>query len=313
MKNPYLSFVIPAKNEEESILILYGEIIEVCQKLKKTFEIIFIDDGSTDSTFNVIKQIHQQDKRVKVIKLRGWFGKSLAFQAGFEHATGNVIITMDADLQDNPKELPKFLEKIDKGYDLVSGWKKKRHDPISKTFPSKIGNITTRMLTGIKIHDLNCGFKAYRKEVVKQLNLYGELYKYIPVLAQKQNFKVGEIIVEHRSRKYGKSKFGWERNIKGFLDMLTIVFITGYLKRPAHFFGTFGLISFFLGFLIGLYITYLRITTGGIQYHHPLLFLGILLMVIGVQLITTGLIAEMIVSFNQKKQTANSYISKKLL
>lgn len=307
-----ISLVIPAKNEGRNIVILYKEILNVCKDIKGDFEIIFIDDGSTDNTYEVLKKLHANDKKVKVIKLRGWFGKSIALQTGFEHASGETIITMDADLQDNPKEIPRFLKKLNEGYDLVSGWKKIRHDPFSKTFPSKIGNWLTRTLTGVKIHDLNCGFKAYRKEVVKNIHLYGELYKYIPVLAAKQNFKITEIVIEHRKRKYGKSKFGWERNIKGFLDLLTVAFLTGYLRRPGHFFGTIGLISFFFGFVIGLFITYLRIATGGIQNRHPLLYLGMLLMIIGVQLITTGLLAEMFVSFNQKNQNTSNYLEKVL-
>jgi glycosyltransferase involved in cell wall biosynthesis len=250
---------------------------------------------------------------IKGIKNRGNFGKSIALQTGFDHAKGQIIITLDADLQDKPTEIPKLLHKLEEGFDLVSGWKKKRYDPLSKTLPSKIGNWTTRIFTGIKIHDLNCGFKAYRRKVIENISLYGELYKYIPVIAEKQNFKVGEVVVSHQPRKYGKSKFGWQRNIKGFLDMLTIVFLTKYLKRPAHFFGGLGIICFLLGFVIGLYISYLRFTTGSIQFHYPLLFLGILLMIIGIQLITTGLVAEMIVNLNQKNNSTASYIEKTLL
>jgi glycosyltransferase involved in cell wall biosynthesis len=293
-------------------LPLYLEISKELAKITKSYEILFIDDGSTDNTFQELEKLHKENPKVKVIKLRGWFGKSIALQTGFEYATGEIIITMDADLQDDPKEIPNFLKKMNEGYDLVSGWKKIRHDPFSKTFPSKIGNVVTRLLTGIKIHDLNCGFKAYRKELTQNLHLYGELYKYIPVIAEKQNYKVGEIVVSHRSRKYGKSKFGWQRNIKGFLDMLTVVFLTGYLKRPAHFFGTLGIISFLLGFIIGLYISYLRITTGSIQYRQPLLFLGILLMIVGIQLITTGLLAEMLVNFNQSSGLKGNYIKEKV-
>lgn len=314
MKNaPMISIVIPAKDEAESLPILYGKILESMNRVDKSFEIIFVDDGSTDLTFSIAKNLHLKDRRVKVVKLRGWFGKSVALQTGFELATGDIIITLDADLQDDPKEIPNFLNKIEDGYDLVSGWKKKRHDPFSKTFPSKVGNFLTRFLTGIKIHDLNCGFKCYRHEVVNNLHLYGELYKYIPVLAEKQNFKVGEIIISHNPRRFGNSKFGWERNIKGFLDLITIVFLTGYMKKPGHFFGTIGFISFSIGFLIGLYITYLRITTGGIQYRQPLLFLGILLMIIGIQFFSTGLIAELITSFNQQKLRSDTIITEKLI
>ena len=305
MEKPYFSVVVPARDEEKSIALLYEEIYKAVKPLNRSFEIVFIDDGSRDATFKEIKKLHGKDEKVKGFRLRGNNGKSIALQTGFDNALGEIIFTLDADLQDDPREIPKLLEKLEEGYDMVSGWKKVRRDPFSKTFPSKIGNFLTRLLTGIKIHDLNCGFKAYNKEVVKNLRLYGELYKYIPVLAERQNFRVGEVIVKHRPRKFGQSKFGWERNIKGFLDMLTVIFLTGYLYKPGHFFGTLGLISFFLGFVIGIYITYLRVTTGSIQYRHPLLFLGMLLMIIGVQLVSTGLLAEMLTSFNQKRSIKN--------
>lgn len=296
-----LSFVIPAKNEQDSIETLYKEILQAVEPLKKSIELIFIDDGSADDTFKHLENLHQKDSRVKIIKLRGNFGKSVALQEGFNRIHGSIVFTLDADLQDNPKEIPLFLEKLDEGFDLVSGWKKKRHDPsISKVLPSRILNFLTNALTGVGIHDTNCGFKAYRREVIKSLNLYGELYRFIPVIAAKQNFKVGEIVVEHRPRKFGKTKFGWERGVKGILDLLTVVFLTGYMRRPGHFFGTLGLISFFLGFIIGAYISYLRLTTGTIQDRQPLLFLGILLMIIGIQLISTGLLAEMITYWRQK-------------
>lgn len=303
-----LSFVIPAKNEEGSVTELYKQIIANIPKSSKSWEIIFIDDGSTDKTFDILAKLHKRDSQVKVIRHRGNFGKSMALQAGFEVAKGDIIFTLDADLQDNPKEISNFINKLDEGYDLVSGWKKIRHDPISKVIPSRIFNKAVTVLTGVNVHDTNCGYKAYRREVVESLNLYGELYRFIPILAAKQNFKVGEIVVEHRPRKTGKSKFGIERNVKGFLDLITIVFLTGYLRRPGHFFGFFGIVSSALGFLIGLYITYLRVTTGSIQYHHPLLYLGILLIIIGVQLVTTGLIAELIVSFSQKSVSTKSNI-----
>lgn len=303
MEKPYLSFIIPAKNEESSVENLYKEIVEVVEPLKKQFEIIFIDDGSTDSTFERLKNLHKKDKRVRVIKFRGNWGKSTALQAGFDYSQGDIVFTLDADLQDNPAEIPSFLDKLKEGYDLVSGWKKIRHDPWHKVIPSRILNYATGKLTGLWLHDINCGFKAYRKEVVKSLNLYGELYRFIPVFAVKQSFKVTEIPVEHRERHFGKSKFGIERNIKGFLDLLTVIFLTGYLKRPGHFFGALGLMSFFFGFLIGLYITYLRLMTGGIQSRHPLLFLGMLLMIIGVQLVSTGLLAEMIISAKEKSDS----------
>ncbi len=309
MREMMLSFVIPAKNEEGSVEDLYKQIVTYIPKSNKRWEIIFVDDGSTDKTFTILAKLHKKDKRIKVIKFRGNFGKSMALQAGFEMARGDIIFTLDADLQDNPKEIPNFLEKIASGYDLVSGWKKVRHDPPSKVIPSRIFNKVVTVLTNVNVHDTNCGFKAYKREVVKNLNLYGELYRFIPILAAKQNFKVGEIVVEHRPRITGKTKFGWQRNVKGFLDLITIVFLTGYLRRPGHFFGFFGLGSFAVGFFIGLYITYLRITTGSIQYRHPLLYLGILLLIVGVQLVTTGLIAELIVSFSQRESSTKTNIT----
>lgn len=303
-----ISFVIPAKNEEKNVFELYNEIVAVIKNQKLKYEMIFVDDGSVDATFDVFKKIVKRDKNVRAVKLRGNWGKSTALQAGFELSRGDLIFTLDSDLQDDPSEIPNFLEKLDEGYDLVSGWKKVRHDPAGKVIPSRILNYLVSKLTGVKIHDTNCGYKLYKREVIDSLNLYGELYRFIPVFAAKQNFKIGEIVVQHRRRKFGKSKFGIERNIKGFLDLITIIFLTTYIRRPGHFFGTAGIISFLGGFLIGLYITYIRVTTGGIGYHQPLLMFGLLLMIIGVQLISTGLIAEMITNFNQKKGRVNELI-----
>lgn len=308
-----LSLIIPAKNEEGSVEILYQEIVDVLAKVKKNYEIIFLDDGSTDNTFQVLTRLNKVDDRVKVVKLRGNCGKSAALQTGFNHAKGNIIFTLDADLQDNPKEIPIFLEKIEEGYDLVSGWKKTRHDPsFSKVLPSRIVNFLARSLTGIKIHDTNCGFKAYRREVIENLSLYGELYRFIPIIAAKQNFRVGEVVVDHRPRKYGKTKFGWSRGVKGLLDLLTVIYLTGYVKRPGHFFGTIGLLSFSLGFVIGLYITFLRLTTGTIQDRQPLLFLGVLLIIVGIQLVSLGLLGEMITYWRQKdnpEKITSDYLS----
>lgn len=299
-KQKSISFVIPAKDEEASLQTLYREITNVMRTLANQFEVIFIDDGSTDNTFKVLTQLHRKDKRIKVIRLRGNFGKSVALQVGFNVAQGDIMFTLDADLQDDPKEIPNFLKKIDEGYDLVSGWKKKRHDPWHKVIPSRTLNFVGSKLTGVTLHDINCGFKAYRKEVIANLNLYGELYRFIPIFAAKDNFRVTEISIQHRPRKHGKSKYGLGRNIRGLLDLITVVFLTSYIRRPGHFFGTLGLASFFFGFLIGLYIAYLRMTTGSIQFKHPLLFLGMLLMIIGVQLISTGLLAEMVLSIREK-------------
>lgn len=297
----HLSFVIPVKNEEKSLETLYNEILAATKPLAKSWEIIFIDDGSTDNSAKIISRLQKKDRRVSLIKFRGNFGKSAALSAGFEKTRGEIIITLDADLQDDPAELPRFLAKINDGYDLVCGWKKKRLDPPGKVIPSRFWNLMAATLSGVKIHDFNCGFKAYRREVAKSLSLYGELYRLIPILAAEKKFKIVEIPVHHRPRQYGQSKFGWERFIKGSLDLITIIFLTKFIRRPAHFFGGVGFIIFTLGFLIGGYITYLRLAFGNIQGHQPLLLGGILLMVVGVQLFSTGLLAEMITYFNRGK------------
>lgn len=301
LNKPQISFVIPAKDEEESIKPLVNQILEVMKKLHKKYEIIFIDDGSTDFTFEEIKKIIKSNNNIKVIRHRSNFGKSIALQNGFNLSQGEIVITMDSDLQDDPKEIPKFIKKIEEGYDLVSGWKKKRNDPISKVIPSRIINYAIRMLTGVKLHDINCGFKAYNKNVIKNLNLYGDLYRFIPILANRKGYKITEIVVNHRNRIHGKSKYGWRRFISGFLDLLTVFFLVRYLKRPGHFFGFIGIIFFSIGTVIGLYITYLRLTTGGIEYRYPLLFLGMLLIILGAQFIITGLLAEMIIFFQKKE------------
>jgi len=300
-----ISIVIPVKDEEKSLPILYREILKAIKPLKKSFEIIFIDDGSTDNSAEVIRRISKKDKSVTLIQFRGNFGKSEALAAGFKKAKGEIIITLDADLQDDPAEIPKLWAKINQGYDLVVGWKKKRQDPLSKVLPSRIWNFMTATLSGVKLHDFNCGLKAYKAEVAKSLVLYGELYRLIPILAAEKKFKITEIPVRHHPRRFGKSKFGRERFMKGFLDMITVVFLTKFIRRPAHFFGSLGIGLFSTGFIIGLYISYLRLTTGSIQNRHPLLLLGILLMVIGIQLFSTGLLAEMIVYFNGPQQKSN--------
>ncbi len=300
-----ISFIIPVKNEEKSILQLISEVKREVRKLKKTYEIILIDDGSTDKTYDVIKKIGKKDKTIRGIKLRGNWGKSVGLSIGFQAAVGEIIFTMDGDLQDNPTEIPHFLKKLDEGYDLVSGWKKKRNDPIGKRLPSKVMNTLVRLLTGVRIHDMNCGFKVYKKDVVQNLNLHGDLYRFIPIIAQKQNFKVGEMVVTHRARKFGKSKYGLGRFLSGWLDLLTVFFLVRYLRRPGHFFGFIGIILLSIGSLIGLYMSYLVITTGSIQNHHPLLFFGVMLIILGVNLIMTGLLAEMLLHFSSPRDYTN--------
>jgi glycosyltransferase involved in cell wall biosynthesis len=295
-----ISIVIPVKDEEKSLPILYQEILRVVKPLKKSFEIIFIDDGSSDNSSKIILTLQQKDKKIKLIKFRGWFGKSAALATGFKKAEGKVIITLDADLQDDPAEIPKLLSKLNQGYDLVCGWKKERHDPLSKVIPSKFWNFMTSTLSGIKLHDFNCGFKGYKKEVVKSLALYGELYRLIPILIADQQYKITEIPIHHRPRKYGQSKFGWNRFLKGFLDMITVVFLTKFIRRPAHFFGGLGVILSSIGVIIGFYMVYLKILYGNIQGRTPFLLGGILLIVVGIQLFSTGLLAEMLVFLNAK-------------
>ncbi len=291
-----LSIVIPCYNEEESIQILFEKIKENVQKLKLSYEVIFVDDGSTDQS--QIRQIELYQKypdNIKLIQFRKNSGKAAALAAGFREAEGKLIITMDADLQDDPAEIKNLIAKINEGYDLVSGWKKKRHDPISKTLPSKIFNFVVSKLSGIKIHDFNCGLKIYRREVVETLVVYGEMHRYLPVLAHWQGFKISEIPVQHHPRQYGKSKYGFARFVKGFLDLLTVLFLNRYAKRPLHFFGTIGIILGILGLFINVYIVSLWFRFGNIQNRHPLLSLGILLMIISIQFISTGLLGEMFV------------------
>ena len=300
---PQLSFVIPVKDEERSIDLLAKEISETCKKIHKSFEIIFVDDGSTDNSLDVIKRLNKSDNSVKGIKHRRNFGKAAALTTGFQYTKADIVFSLDGDLQDNPSEIPSFLKKLNQGYDVVSGWKKKRLDPIGKTIPSKIFNYITAKLTGVDIHDFNCGFKVYKRQVLENLNIYGELYRFIPALVHQRGYKVGEIIVKHRKRKYGKSKYGAERMLRGFLDLITVLFLGGYSTRPGHFFGLIGILFFIPGFLIGLYITYLRLTTGGIAYRYPLLFLGALLMIVGVQFISTGLLGEMFLNSQPKRRS----------
>jgi glycosyltransferase involved in cell wall biosynthesis len=264
------------------------------------YEVIFVDDGSTDGSSRVLQELRQRDRRVKIIRFRRNYGKSAALSVGFHHARGEFVITMDADLQDDAQEIPGIINELKKGYDLISGWKKKRFDPISKTIPSRFFNFVTSVLTGIKLHDFNCGLKGYRREVVKEVKLHGELHRYIPVLARWLGFKVGETVVKHHPRKYGKTKFGMGRFWKGFLDLLTVLFTTRYMQRPLHLFGFWGMISFLAGFLIDGYLVTLKFTEGLALSNRPLFLGGILLIIVGVQLISLGLLGEIVIKSSQK-------------
>jgi glycosyltransferase involved in cell wall biosynthesis len=307
-----ISVVIPVFNEEDSLKELHSELKAVFSEIKKEYEIIFIDDGSTDNSSKILEDIFNMDKNVTVIDFRKNFGKSAALAVGFSKTRGDIIFTMDGDLQDDPGEIPNFIKAIEDGFDLVSGWKYPRLDPLWKTFPSKIFNMVTCCTTGINLHDFNCGFKAYRKEVIKEISLYGELHRYIPVLANQKGFKVGEIKVKHHPRKYGKTKFGFERFKRGFLDLLTVILITGYNRRPLHLFGGAGMFVFFSGFII-IALLELRKFIWGIPVGsgRPLIFLCIFAMGLGTQLLFTGLLAELII--NSHSNTLKDYSIKKIL
>ncbi len=297
-----LSVVIPLLNEEESIPELALQLEKELQELTRgKYEVIFIDDGSTDNSYSYIKQLNQRNKRFKCIRFRQNFGKSAALSVGFARAKGKYVATMDADLQDDPAELKNLLAKMKEGYDLVTGWKKDRKDPVSKTLPSKFFNYVTSKTSGIKLHDFNCGLKMYRKEVTDHLEVYGEMHRYLPALAYRDGFKVAEIPVMHHARRYGKSKFGMSRFLKGFLDLLTVVFVTRFMKRPLHFFGLFGTLFSILGLGINVYLTIEWILGNTYFSNRPLSQLGIALIIVGVQLFSVGLIGEMLVKNNYDK------------
>ena len=288
-----ISIVVPLYNEEESL----SELVDQIKKSLpyRSFEIIFVDDGSSDSSWDVIEQLVKVNSEVKGISLGVNQGKSYALQAGFNEVKGQYIVTMDADLQDDPAEIEQMICSLESGYDLVSGWKKKRFDPISKTIPSKFFNWVTRRAAGIHLHDFNCGLKAYRVEVVAHIQLYGELHRYIPLLAKRAGYdRITEQIVQHRARKYGRTKFGLSRFINGFLDLITILFVQKYLQKPMHFFGTIGVLLMSIGSLINIYLAGIRIFYNAGIGNRPLLFLGILLMVLGVQFLSTGFLGELI-------------------
>lgn len=261
----------------------------------QTYEICFIDDGSTDGSWQAIESLTKEDSQhTSGIRFRRNFGKADALQAGFSHISGDIVFTMDADLQDDPSEIPAFIEKLNEGYDLVSGWKQIRHDPISKTLPSKVFNALARALSGVQLNDFNCGFKAYRKEVTENIQLFGELHRFIPILANAEGYRLGEISVQHHPREHGVSKYGGKRFLKGFLDLVTVTFTTRYFRRPAHIFGGGGLASGLAGFAVLAWLSFSKLILGNPIGTRPLFFLGILLLLLGVQLLSLGLIAEMI-------------------
>jgi len=289
-----ISLIIPLFNEDESVIPLSHEIRKALSKIDVDYEVFLVDDGSTDSSLQKLKEISRTDKRFKFISFRKNYGKSAALHVGFQQATGEAVITMDADLQDDPHEIPNLLAKLEEGYDLCSGWKKRRQDPIIKKLSSRFFNFVTRIISGIRIHDFNCGLKAYRKAVVESIKVYGELHRYMPVLAKWQGYKITEIPVQHHPRRYGKTKFGMSRFFKGFIDLVTVIFVTRYIKRPMHFFGFLGALAFVAGFVVLGYLTILWIQ-GEPLSNRPMLFLGMLLIIVGTQLFAVGLLGEVIV------------------
>ncbi len=298
----FITIVIPLFNEEESLNQLYNEIVDNLKKYKN-WEIIFVDDGSDDNSKNIIENIIKKNNKVKLLCFYKNYGKADALSEGFKQAQGNIVITMDADLQDDPSEIHRLINKINEGWDLVSGWKKNRNDPKSKTVPSKFFNFITRFITGLKIHDFNCGLKAYRNNVVKSIDIYGGLHRYIPVIAYQKGFKVTEIEVNHRARKFGNSKYGGYRYFHGFFDLFTVLFTSKYFNRPLHFFGFIGILLLILGIIINIYLT-IGWFNGIWIGNRPIFFLGILLLIVGIQFFSIGLLGELLIKTsgsNEKK------------
>jgi glycosyltransferase involved in cell wall biosynthesis len=298
-----ISVVVPVHDEERTVALLYDELESALQPLGRSWEAVFVDDGSTDGSFASLTRLHNAHDNVRVIRLRRNFGKAAALAAGFAHAEGDVVVTIDADLQDDPAEIPRLLAKLDEGFDLVSGWKAHRRDPVTRRVLSKIFNWVTGRVSGLRLHDLNCGLKAYRAEVVRGLRLYGELHRFIPVLAHYRGHRIAELPVNHRPREHGRSRYGVERYVRGFLDLLTVSFIGRYRYRPLHLFGGLGLLLGALGFGVLLYLTVLKIDGHAIG-QRPLLFLGVLLMVVGLQFFSLGLISELITSQHEERADA---------
>jgi glycosyltransferase involved in cell wall biosynthesis len=292
---PRLSVVVPAMNEEGNIPALHRAIADVLEATGITFELILVDDGSIDGTWQAIEALSARDQRVIGLRHRRNFGKARGLATGFAVASGELVLTMDADLQDDPAEIPRFLAKLDEGFDLVSGWKQRRRDPLSKTLPSRVFNATVRAVSGVPLHDFNCGFKIYRADVVRNIRLYGELHRFTPVLAHAEGFRIGELAVRHHPRRWGTSKYGWSRLIKGFLDLLTVTFLTEYRQRPMHVLGVPGVAALAVGGLIGLWLTAEKIFTGASIGNRPLLLLAVLLVLVGVQFFGLGLLGELLV------------------
>jgi glycosyltransferase involved in cell wall biosynthesis len=295
-----ISVVVPVHDEERSVEPLYEELRLSLEPLARPWEAVFVDDGSTDGSLAALTRLHADAPNVKVVRLRRNFGKAAALAAGFRHAEGDVVVTIDADLQDDPAEIPRLLAKLDEGYDLVSGWKAQRRDPLSRRIPSRIFNAVVGRVSGVRLHDLNCGLKAYRAEVVRNLRIYGELHRFLPVLAHDRGYRVTELVVNHRPREHGRSRYGAERYLRGFLDFLTVWFMGRYRHRPLHLFGSLGLALGAIGTIVLSYLTVLKLSGEAIG-HRPLLTLGVLLVVVGLQFFSLGLLSELITSHHEER------------
>lgn len=306
----HFTVVIPSFNEQESLQELYEQLSKVSCLSKKLTEFIFVDDGSTDQSFNVLAQLHDRDDRVRVIQFRRNYGKSAALAAGFEKACGKIIITLDADLQDDPAEINSLVNSLEEGYDLVCGWRKVRLDRFLKKTSSKLFNYVISLLTGIGVHDINCGLKAFRTEVIQNVKVYGKLHRYFPILAKSHGFKVGEVVVKHQSRLYGQTKYGVLRFAEGFFDLITVLFLTRFVMKPLHIFGTIGITLFTIGAIFCSYLTILKLFIGSYIGNRPLLFLGVLLIIVGIQFFSTGLLGEML---TESRQNHKTYSIKKVL
>ena len=294
-----ISVVVPLLNEEHSLEELYAEIARALEARGEEFEVVFVDDGSTDGSMAVLSRLHDELANVVVVHLRRNFGKAAALQAGFLQARGEVVVTIDADLQDDPAEIPQLLAKLDEGFDLVSGWKTRRNDPLARRLFSKIFNWVTGAVSGVHLHDVNCGLKAYRAEVLRGMRIYGELHRFIPVLAAYRGFRIAEIPVNHRARQHGRSRYGPERYLRGFFDLLSVTFMGRYRHRPLHLFGGIGLLMGAVGFVILVYLTMLKIWGESIGTR-PLLTLGVLLLVVGIQFVSLGLLSELVTSQHEE-------------
>ena len=295
-----ISVVVPVYNEERSVALLYEELQAALDPGGEPWEAVYVDDGSTDGSFSALTRLHAAHENVRVVRLRRNFGKAAALAAGFGHASGDVIVTIDGDLQDDPAEIPHLLAKLEEGFDLVSGWKAKRRDPWARRAFSRVFNFAVGVVSGVHLHDMNCGLKAYRASVVRGLPLYGELHRFLPVLAHQRGYRIAELPVNHRPRAHGRSRYGFERYLRGFFDLLTVSFIGRYRHRPLHLFGGLGLLTIFGGGACLVYLTLLK-AQGHAIGNRPLLILGVLLVVVGIQLLSIGLIGEMITSLHEER------------